>query len=81
MTVPFTLDHGTTADVVGMSVRFNPVFLLAALDAFTGQDTVTLHIRQFEDGQSRKPVLLTDGPAAKDGYRHLLMPIRLDPPK
>ncbi|MGW2686447.1 DNA polymerase III subunit beta family protein [Streptomyces sp. NPDC001414] len=81
MAVPFTLDHGTTADVAGMRVHFNPAFLLAALDAFTGQDTVTLHIRQFEEGQSRKPVLLTDDPDAKDTYRHLLMPIRLDPPK
>ncbi|MFJ2217891.1 hypothetical protein ACIQVO_36250 [Streptomyces sp. NPDC101062] len=81
MDVPFALSHGTTAEVAGMSIYFNPAFLLAALDAFTGQDTVTLHIRQFEEGQSRKPVVLADGPAAKDSYRHLLSPIWRDSPK
>ncbi|MFJ3182386.1 hypothetical protein ACIPJN_28920 [Streptomyces sp. NPDC086796] len=81
MDVPFTLAHGATEDVAGMSVHFNPAYLLAALDAFTGQESVTVHIRQFEEGQSRKPVLLTADAASEDTYRHLLMPIRLDPPK
>ncbi|MEO3976704.1 DNA polymerase III subunit beta [Streptomyces sp. CAU 1734] len=80
MAVPFALDHGTTADVAGMSVHLNPAFLLAALDAFAGQDTVTLRIRQFKEGQARGPVLLADDPAAKDTYRHLLVPVRIGPP-
>ncbi|MER0477006.1 DNA polymerase III subunit beta [Streptomyces sp. Edi2] len=80
MSVPFTLTCGTDADVAGMSVRFNPTFLLAALDAFTSRESVTLHVSQFEEGQARKPIVLTadDG---EDTYRHLLMPIRVDPSK
>ncbi|WP_217226026.1 DNA polymerase III subunit beta [Streptomyces anulatus] len=81
MGVPFTLSHGTTQDVAGMRVHFKPAYLLAALDAFAGQESVTVHIREFEDGQSRKPVLLASDAGSEDAYRHLLMPIRLDPPK
>ncbi|MER6123287.1 DNA polymerase III subunit beta [Streptomyces sp. NPDC001795] len=80
MSVPFTLTRGAAEDVAGMSVHFKPAFLLAALDAFTGQESVTLHIREFEEGQSRKPVLLASD-RDDDGYRHLLMPVRVDPPK
>ncbi|WP_329020407.1 DNA polymerase III subunit beta [Streptomyces sp. NBC_01601] len=78
MSVPFTLTRGAGDDVAGMSVNLNPAFLLAALDAFTGQEAVTLHVRQFEEGQARRPVVLTADVSSDDGYRHLLMPIRLD---
>ncbi|MEU4498913.1 hypothetical protein AB0F96_37095 [Streptomyces sp. NPDC023998] len=40
--------------------------------------TITLHIRGMKDGQTTKPVLLTEGAVAGDGYRHLLMPVRLE---
>ncbi|MFB7597597.1 hypothetical protein [Streptomyces sp. NPDC056160] len=81
MNIPFTFAHGATEDVSGMSVRFNSAHLLDALEAFIGQETVTVHVQEFEQGQSRKPVLLGEDPSGANGYRHLLMPIRLDPPK
>lgn len=81
MNVPFTLTCGTDADVAGKSARFNPTYLLDALDAFTGQESVTLRVSQFEEeGRLPKPVVLT-ADAGEDSYRHLLMPIRIDPPK
>ncbi|MEV6421822.1 DNA polymerase III subunit beta [Streptomyces sp. NPDC051662] len=78
MNVPHTLACGTDKDVAGQSVRFNPAFLLAALDAFSHKDSVTLHVKEFEDGHAAKPVMLTadDG---EDSYRHLLVPLRISP--
>ncbi|MFD8609420.1 hypothetical protein [Streptomyces sp. NPDC059631] len=81
MNIPFTLAYGAAEDVAGMSVRFNPAYLLDALEAFTGQETVTVHVQEFEEGQSRKPVLLSEDPTGADSYRHLLLPVRLDPPQ
>ncbi|WP_432156055.1 hypothetical protein [Streptomyces sp. bgisy153] len=81
MSVPFTLTGGTDTDVTGRSIRFNPTYLLAALDAFTGKESVTLHVSRFEkEGQPPKPIVLT-ADTTEDNYRHLLMPIRIDAPK
>ncbi|WP_331750816.1 hypothetical protein OG215_36425 (plasmid) [Streptomyces globisporus] len=76
MNVPHSLTCGTDKDVAEQSVRFNPAFLIAALDAFAHKDSVTLHITKFEDGHAAKPVMLSadDG---EDSYRHLLMPVRI----
>ncbi|HET6357322.1 DNA polymerase III subunit beta [Streptomyces sp.] len=77
MTIPSTITHGSADDIRG-SILFNPAFLLDALGTFTS-DTITLHIREMKDGQTTKPVLLTEGPdMVGNGYRHLLMPVRLD---
>ena len=47
------------------------------LGTFTG-DTITLHLDEMKDGQISKPALFTEGPEmAGQGYRHLLMPVRL----
>ncbi|MEU3466224.1 DNA polymerase III subunit beta [Streptomyces sp. NPDC006733] len=78
MEIPTAFTHGTADNVRGSSLSFNPALLLDALGTFPA-DTLTLHLRPMEDGQGKKPVLLTDGPdVAGDGYRHLLMPVRLD---
>lgn len=53
-------------------LKANGVFLLEALGSFTG-DTLVLHAQT-----SAKPFLLTDGPSvAGEGYRHMLMPVRV----
>ncbi|WP_331757217.1 hypothetical protein OH782_42090 (plasmid) [Streptomyces sp. NBC_01544] len=78
MTIPATITHGSADTVRGNILSHNPAFLLDALGTFSG-DTITLHIRGMEEGQTTKPVLLTGGPdIAGDGYRHLLMPVRID---
>ncbi|NUK50125.1 hypothetical protein HRW14_07400 [Streptomyces lunaelactis] len=82
MTVPSTITHGSGGTLQGNScLALNPAFLLDALGTFAS-DTITLHIREMKDGQTTKPVLLTEGPGmGGDGYRHLLMPVRLDSTK
>ncbi|WP_351230129.1 DNA polymerase III subunit beta [Streptomyces sp. NPDC002133] len=78
MTVPSTITHGNADTLRGRALALNPAFLLDAIGTFAS-DTVTMHIRAVEDGQITKPVLLTEGPEMDgDGYRHLLMPVRLD---
>lgn len=78
MAIPVTYARGMAAALCGNALSLNPAFLLDALGTFPG-DTITLHIREMKDGQTTKPVLLTEGSdMAGDGYRHLLMPIRLD---
>ncbi|MFJ7949473.1 hypothetical protein ACIQ6K_38665 [Streptomyces sp. NPDC096354] len=73
-----TITHGSADTVRGGILSHNPSFLFDALGTFTS-DTITLHIRGVEEGQTTKPVLLTGGPdMAGDGYRHLLMPVRID---
>lgn len=77
--LPVPQQSSASADNVrGSSLSFNPALLLDALGTFPA-DTLTLHLRPMEDRQGKKPVLLTAGPdVAGDGYRHLLMPVRLD---
>ncbi|MFF3247749.1 hypothetical protein ACFYWY_29420 [Streptomyces sp. NPDC002870] len=73
-----TATHGSADTLQGNLLALNPAFLLDALGTFTG-DSITLHIREMKDGQTTKPVLLTEGAdMADDGYRHLLMPVRFD---
>jgi DNA polymerase III subunit beta len=69
---------GRIADIEGidepLEYLFNPVYLLAALESFTGE-RITLH----PTGGVHRPLLLTDKP--QDGlnprvFRHLLMPVR-----
>lgn len=56
----------------GAPLKVNGMYLLDALGTFTGE-TVVLHVQT-----PSKPFLLTDGPSvAGEGYRHLLMPIRV----
>lgn len=85
---PWVADTGAQAKVRGVNVPgsavvggggldaplwANGTFLLDALGAFTG-DTVTVHWRTLGS-----PFLLTDGHnVAGEGYRHLMMPVRLD---
>ncbi|WP_329583369.1 DNA polymerase III subunit beta [Streptomyces sp. NBC_01361] len=77
MTAPAAITHGSVDTLRGNRLSLNAAFLLDALGTFTG-DTITLHIRGMADGQTTKPVLLTDGSdMAGEGYRHLLMPVRL----
>ncbi|MEU8708586.1 DNA polymerase III subunit beta [Streptomyces sp. NPDC048565] len=74
MTVPSAIIHGSADVLEDGLLALNPVFLLDALGTFTS-DTITLHIRRAD---GLKPVLLTQGPdMAGEGYRHLLMPVRL----
>jgi DNA polymerase-3 subunit beta len=78
MAIPSTISHGSADTLRGNALALNPAFLLDALGTFTS-DTITLHIREMKDGQTTKPVLLTEGPdMVGQDYRHLLMPIRLD---
>ncbi|ORT54224.1 DNA polymerase III subunit beta [Streptomyces sp. CB03238] len=78
MTIPSTITYGSADTLRGNLLALNPAFLLDALGTFTS-DTITLHIREMKDGLTTKPVLLTEGTdMAGEGYRHLLMPIRLD---
>lgn len=78
MTIPSMITHGSVDTLQGNMLALNPAFLLDALGTFTST-TITLHIRQMKDGLTTKPVLLTEGPdMGGQGYRHLLMPIRLD---
>jgi hypothetical protein len=58
MAIPSTITDGSADTLQGSIVSFNPDFLLEALATFTG-DSVTLHLREMEDGQTVKPVLLT----------------------
>lgn len=55
-------------DGAPITLALNPPYLLDALDALTGQVT-------FQMSTPNRPVLLTDGRG--DGYRHLVMPVRL----
>ncbi|MEU8436921.1 hypothetical protein AB0F18_29255 [Streptomyces sp. NPDC029216] len=77
MPIPTTITHGTGEDLRGGLAAFNPSFLLDALGTFT-DDTITLHLGEMEKGQISKPGLFTEGPEmAGQGYKHLLMPVRL----
>ncbi|MFE9846653.1 hypothetical protein [Streptomyces goshikiensis] len=77
MSIPTTITHGTGEGLRGGLAAFNPGFLRDALGTFTG-DTITLHLGEMKDGQLSKPGLFTDGPEmAGQGYKHLLMHIRL----
>ncbi|WP_327389052.1 DNA polymerase III subunit beta [Streptomyces sp. NBC_01207] len=77
MPIPTTLTHGTGEGLRGGLAAFNPSFLLDALGTFTG-DTITLHLGEMEKGQLNKPGLFTEGPEmAGQGYKHLLMHVRL----
>ncbi|MEV7581711.1 DNA polymerase III subunit beta [Streptomyces erythrochromogenes] len=77
MSIPTTVTHGTGEGLRGGLAAFNPGFLLDALGTFTG-DTITLHLGEMKDGQLSKPGLFTDGPEmAGQGYKHLLMHVRL----
>ncbi|MFI0742316.1 hypothetical protein ACH4PU_30220 [Streptomyces sp. NPDC021100] len=78
MEIPATHRHGEPGHLRGCLLALNPALLLDALGTFNS-DTVTLHLQPAQDCQITKPVLLTAGDAIKgDGYRHLLMPVRLD---
>ncbi|MFG2339884.1 hypothetical protein [Streptomyces yangpuensis] len=77
MPIPTTITHGTGEGLRGGLAAFNPSFLLDALGTFTG-DTITLYLGERKNGQISKPGLFTDGPEmAGQGYRHLLMFVRL----
>ncbi|MEW1637532.1 DNA polymerase III subunit beta [Streptomyces sp. NPDC093801] len=77
MPIPTTITHGTGEGLRGGRGAFKPSFLLDVLGTFTG-DTITLHLDEMKDGQISKPGLFTEGPEmAGQGYRHLLMPVRL----
>ncbi|MBT2404637.1 MULTISPECIES: DNA polymerase III subunit beta [unclassified Streptomyces] len=77
MSLPTTITHGTGEGLRGGVAAFNPSFLLDALGTFTG-DTITLHLGEMKSGQISKPGLFTDGPEmAGQGYKHLLMHVRL----
>ncbi|MCY0945685.1 DNA polymerase III subunit beta [Streptomyces antarcticus] len=77
MPVPTAITHGTGETLHGGVAAFNPSFLLDVLNTFTG-DTVTLHLGEMKNGQLNKPALFTAGPEMSgQGYRHLLMHIRL----
>ncbi|HBF78529.1 MAG TPA: hypothetical protein DD420_00895, partial [Streptomyces sp.] len=73
MTIPSSITHGSADVMRGHLLAFNPAFLLDALGTFAS-DALTLHIRRTD---GFKPVLLTEGPDMEEGYRHLLMPVRL----
>ncbi|MFE0107068.1 hypothetical protein [Streptomyces sp. NPDC059009] len=75
MDVPSTVAYGSLDDLHLKSIQFNPDFLLNALASFEG-DTVTLHLQKSE---RLKPGTFTDGPdVSGNGYKHLLMPVRID---
>ncbi|MFD0271073.1 hypothetical protein ACFVGY_31575 [Streptomyces sp. NPDC127106] len=77
MSIPMTITHGTGEGLRGGLAAFNPSFLLDALGTFTG-DTITLHLGEMKNGQISKPGLFTEGPElAGQGYKHLLMHVRL----
>ncbi|MFI8769391.1 hypothetical protein ACIGN6_31425 [Streptomyces sp. NPDC053792] len=77
MPIPTTTIHGTGEGLRGGVAAFNPSFLLDALGAFAG-DTITLHLGEMKDGQLSKPGLFTEGPEmAGQGYKHLVMHVRL----
>ncbi|WP_159026581.1 DNA polymerase III subunit beta [Streptomyces vietnamensis] len=77
MPIPTTITHGTDEGLRGGLAAFNPTFLLDALGTFTS-DTITLHLGEMKDGQLSKPVLFTEGPEmATQGYKHLVMHVRL----
>ncbi|MFJ5142785.1 hypothetical protein [Streptomyces sp. NPDC088707] len=78
MPIPATLAYGTGSALHGATASFNPAFLMDALNTFDSE-TVTLHLNELCEGAVIKPVLLTEGPdaAGTDGYRHLLMTVRL----
>ncbi|MFJ4880032.1 hypothetical protein ACIP93_33160 [Streptomyces sp. NPDC088745] len=77
MSIPTTITHGTGEGLRGGVAAFNPSFLLDAFGTFTG-DTITLHLGEMKDGHNSKPGLFTDGPdMAGQGYKHLLMHVRL----
>ncbi|MDH6545085.1 DNA polymerase III subunit beta [Streptomyces sp. SPB4] len=77
MPIPTTITHGTGEGLRGGLAAFNPSFLLDALGTFTG-DTITLHLGEMEKGQLNKPGLFTESPEmAGQGYKHLLMHVRL----
>ncbi|MFV2198439.1 hypothetical protein [Nocardiopsis sp. LOL_012] len=61
-------------DEDGVAVHFNPKFLTAAVEAFRGEDTVTLHV-----DSPTTPVTLTGGGhrIMSAPYLHLVQPIRL----
>ncbi|MEV5259916.1 hypothetical protein AB0L02_17900 [Streptomyces anulatus] len=77
MTIASTTLAGTTP--TAREVHASPSFLKDALEAFAGDDTVTLHLRNQKEGSTNvPPFLFTAGPhpTATD-YRHLLMPVRV----
>ncbi|MFG2667560.1 hypothetical protein ACGFY6_25375 [Streptomyces sp. NPDC048387] len=77
MPIPTTITHGTGEGLRGGLAAFNPSFLLDALGTFTS-DTITLHLGEMKNGQISKPALFTEGPEmAGQGYKHLLMNVRL----
>ncbi|MEU3135278.1 hypothetical protein ABZ691_21060 [Streptomyces sp. NPDC006854] len=76
MPLAFTTVHGATP--TDRELHANPAFLADALAAFTGTDTLTLHLQDPKEGSTTlRPLLLTTGtrPTGED-YRHLLMPVR-----
>ncbi|MFI8515288.1 hypothetical protein ACIGHB_29590 [Streptomyces sp. NPDC085460] len=76
--VPHTADQGDPAVLPRRHVSFKPAYLADALAAFSG-DTVTLHIPAKITTGDALAMTFTDGPAISgDGYRHLLMSVRLE---
>ncbi|MGW8769006.1 DNA polymerase III subunit beta family protein [Streptomyces sp. NPDC055815] len=78
--LPYTPEQGDPTALHRSHMSFRPAFLTDALDAFTG-DTINLHNPGATEAQCTvKPVVFTHTPdLTGDGYRHLLMPIRLEP--
>ncbi|MFB7341132.1 hypothetical protein ACFCZ6_13835 [Streptomyces hydrogenans] len=76
--LPYTIPQGDPTVLPRRAASFKPHFLADALAVFSG-DTVTLHLPASLTQNKNMAVTFTDGPnITGDGYRHLLMSVRLD---